>query len=65
MVIACGKKKGLGTEKKTFSAKKNHEIFAVAVHLPQTMQYLVISWCCARLLLNPLNLLSGDILPYC
>ena len=33
-------------KKKTFSAKKNHENFAVVVHLPQTMQYLVISRCC-------------------
>ena len=29
-----------------FSAKKNHKNFAVVVHVPQTMQYLVISWCC-------------------
>ena len=52
MVVAFSKKENKVQElasvkhaKKRFSAKKNHENFAVVVHAPQSTQYLVISWC--------------------
>ena len=55
--------------KETFTIKKNHESFAVVVHVPQTSFHGVVLQgntmtqnARAGLLLNSLNLLSGDVL---